>query len=85
MEIEPGVPIIVSIYSIHHDPTIWKDPEIFDPHRFEPEEVAKRDPYSFLIYSAGQRNCLGQKYADMMTRITIAKMLQGFTVSVDED
>eukprot|EP00040_Diaphanoeca_grandis_P004559 m.29303 g.29303 ORF g.29303 m.29303 type:complete len:506 (-) comp16074_c0_seq1:54-1571(-) len=81
--IEPGTTMIVSIYSVHHNPTVWPDPEKFDPYRFDPS--VERDPYAFLLYSAGQRNCLGQKYADMMTKITIAKLIQAFEVSVVSD
>jgi len=82
--VDPGITIIVSIYSIHHNPTIWPDPEKFDPYRFSSDAPA-RDPYAHIIYSAGQRNCLGQKYADMMTKLQLAKILHSFDVSVDAD
>lgn len=51
--------LLVHIYDLHHSPDIYPNPEKFDPERFSPEEASKRHPFSFLAFSGGPRNCIG--------------------------
>lgn len=45
--------VIVPVYAIHHDPDYYTNPEEFNPDRFEPEEVKKRHPQTFLSFGDG--------------------------------
>ena len=57
--VDAGTTIIASIYGIHHNPLVWPDPEKFDPYRFG-KDAPKQDPYAWLLFSAGPRNCIGE-------------------------
>lgn len=60
-EIPAGITLLVNFYSLHRRPDIWgEDAEKFNPDHFLPENVEKRHPYSFLPFSGGQRNCIGE-------------------------
>ena len=58
--IEPGVMVVVPVYALHHDPRYYPDPHRFDPERFTKEEKAKRNPYTYLPFGEGPRNCIGE-------------------------
>lgn len=54
--IEKDTKIIVPVCAIHHDSKYYYDPMVFNPARFEPEEVKKRPNLSFLPFGDGPRN-----------------------------
>jgi len=82
----PGTIVDVQIYNLHHNPVVWgEDIMDFKPSRFSPEVAEKRDPYAFLPFSAGPRNCIGQNFALHEMKIIIARILHRYTISVDPD
>ncbi|XP_017376727.1 cytochrome P450 4F12-like [Cebus imitator] len=40
--IPKGVACLISIIGIHHNPTVWPDPEVYNPFRFDPENILSR-------------------------------------------
>lgn len=45
-----GMTVLASIYGIHHDPSLYPNPEEFDPERFSHENVVKRHPMAFIPF-----------------------------------
>lgn len=75
-----GTQIVINMYSLHRDPTIWKNPETFNPDNFLPEATQSRNPYAFVPFSAGARNCIGQKYAMLAMKITLSAILRQYQI-----
>jgi cytochrome P450 len=74
--IPAGQRVLYSIYLTHRDPRCWRDPAAFDPTRFAPEAARRRDPYTFLPFGGGARNCIGAAFAQVEAKVILARILQ---------
>lgn len=59
--LKPGDLINFSIWSLHHDPEYWPDPEEFRPERFLPENRDQIKSFTHMPFGMGPRNCLGER------------------------
>ena len=73
-----GTMIDVGIQSLHHNPTVWRDPMQYNPDRFNKENLDGKHAYSFIPFSAGPRNCIGQHFSLTEMKILICKLLREF-------
>jgi len=68
---------------IHTDTENFEDPLIFKPERFlqtsaSDDQMKQRHPFAFIPFSAGGRNCIGQKFAMMEMKIILSLLLLNF-------
>ncbi|XP_067829299.1 cytochrome P450 4F3 isoform X2 [Heptranchias perlo] len=75
---------LISIYGTHHNPAVWSDPEVYDPYRFDVTNSDKRAPHSYVPFSAGPRNCIGQNFALSEMKVVVARTLYRFQLALDE-
>lgn len=59
VEIPPGTSAAIPVYSLHHDPQYYPNPEKFDPDRFAEKNKHKLVKYTYLPFGAGPRICIG--------------------------
>jgi cytochrome P450 len=75
-----GRRLMYSIYATHHDEKHWNNPEQFDPDRFAPG--VKPQPYTFVPFGGGPRNCIGAAFAQVEAKVVLARILQRFKLSL---
>ncbi|KAG5669762.1 hypothetical protein PVAND_000056 [Polypedilum vanderplanki] len=74
----------IPTFAIHYDPEYYPEPEKFDPERFNDENKAKRHPMAFLPFGAGRRNCIGERFGLMQTKIAIIQLICNFKILPNE-
>ncbi|XP_045447727.1 cytochrome P450 4C1-like [Melitaea cinxia] len=70
--------IHILIYDLHRREDIYPEPERFIPERFLPEACSKRHAYAYIPFSAGPRNCIGQKFAMLEMMTLVSSLLRRF-------
>ncbi|KAM3939196.1 cytochrome P450 3A24-like [Leptodactylus fuscus] len=83
--IPKGVVTVIPAFVLHRDPDIWSDPEEFRPERFSKENRETQDPYTFLPFGAGPRNCIGMRFAMINMKLAITLLLQNFSLRTCKD
>ncbi|XP_054499653.2 cytochrome P450 3A9-like [Agelaius phoeniceus] len=77
--IPKGVVVTIPPYVLHRDPEYWPNPDEFRPERFNKENKESIDPYTYLPFGAGPRNCIGMRFALLILKVAIVSLLQHFT------
>jgi cytochrome P450 len=65
-------------YVLHRLPSLWEEPEAFDPDRFSPERSADRPKFAYVPFGAGPRQCIGNQFALMEAHLIVATLAQRY-------
>jgi cytochrome P450 len=84
LEVKPRDYIQLSIFALQRNAQVWPDPLVFDPQRFRQQAVESRHPFAFAAFGGGQRRCLGDRFAMLNAKVSIATLLSIAEVACPE-
>ncbi|XP_007438113.1 cytochrome P450 3A9-like [Python bivittatus] len=82
MTIPKGTVVMIPPLVLHQIPEYWPEPEEFRPERFSKENRDSIDPYTYLPFGAGPRNCIGMRFALVTMKVAITILMQHFSFRV---
>ncbi|KAI7810355.1 cytochrome P450 3A30 [Triplophysa rosa] len=77
--------VMIPTYVLHRDPEHWSDPDTFKPERFTRDNRESIDPYTFMPFGMGPRNCIGMRFAQVTMKLAVVEILQRCDVRVCEE
>ena len=69
---------MVGIYPmhVHYMPSLWSNPESFDPERFSPaRQEDKRHAFAWVPFGGGAHVCIGQHFATLQVKAIMHQLL----------
>lgn len=75
-----GSNVLIFPYATHRIEQIFPNPDTFDPSRFKRQAAGALHPFAYIPFSAGPRNCIGLKFANLEMLTIIANVLHSFDV-----
>ncbi|KPI99127.1 Cytochrome P450 6B4 [Papilio xuthus] len=80
IRVSKGTKIFTPIFEVHHDSTLFSDPEVFNPDRFSRENRHKLPNNMYMPFGEGKRLCIGVRYATLQVKAGLVHLLRNFTV-----
>nr|QZM07479.1 cytochrome P450 monooxygenase CYP4BN53 [Lasioderma serricorne] len=79
VKVPKGTTIAIAAFATQRNPRLFQEPERFLPERFDSNNKLA-SPYAFIPFSAGPRNCIGQKFAIFEMKSTVSKILRHYEI-----
>lgn len=84
--IHKGWIVNIDARALHYDATLYHNPTMFDPSRFKGgHSMHTKQPYSFLVFGAGGRTCLGMNLAKIMMLIFLHHLVTTWRWEMADD
>ncbi|CAG9102333.1 unnamed protein product [Plutella xylostella] len=65
VQVDRGVRVHIPVLHMHRNPKHFKDPHVFNPDRFSPEQKHTVSDYVFMPFGKGPRLCIGSRFGKM--------------------
>jgi cytochrome P450 len=84
--IKKGTLVCTQTITTHYKDSIYKNPKVFDPHRFLDKNgnMIYPEPFTFMNFSAGTRGCVGRQLAMTEMKTFLAMLVNDYDVIVED-
>jgi cytochrome P450 len=82
MRVPKGAVVTIVPWIIHRHRSYWERPDRFEPERFTPDAVARRERLAYLPFGFGPRICIGAAFAMTEAVLILATLAQRFRLRV---
>jgi cytochrome P450 len=81
--IKRGQWVLVLLPILQRDPSVWSDPERFDPDRFAPGQTKNR-AHAYKPFGTGQRACIARQFALDEAVLTLRVILHRYDLTAED-
>ncbi|XP_027151406.1 cytochrome P450 71A3-like [Coffea eugenioides] len=84
-DIPAGTRVMVNAWAIARDPSLWNQPEEFQPERFLNSTIDFRGfNFELIPFGAGRRGCPGTTFAVAVNELALAKLVHKFDFALPD-
>lgn len=78
----PNQTIIKNLCGLSSDPSLYPDPEVFNPDRFSEDERKRRHKAHYMPFGEGPRMCMGWRFGMTQVKAAVVTIIRDFHVSL---
>jgi len=83
LSLSQGDTLFVSPTISHRLPSVFTNPDKFDPYRFAPpREEDQKQPFSYLGFGGGRHGCMGEMFAYLQIKTIWSVLLRNFKMEI---
>ncbi len=76
--VKAGQLVAIAPFVTHRHPEYWTEPQRFDPDRFSVKRAETIEPYSYMPFLLGRRQCLGEHFAMLEGPLLLAMLVRRY-------
>ncbi len=84
LQLPKGTTVLISFFEIHRHLDFWKEPLVFNPDRFNPENKKEYADWYFP-FGAGPRMCVGSNFAMYEMIVVVSELIQQYTITTTSE
>jgi len=77
-----GTQVAYSSLLTHRLPSVFDNPEMFDPGRFTPEKKRRIPPGGYVPFGRGPRTCIGMNFGKLEVKAIVTALLQSYDLEL---
>ncbi len=86
IKLKANTQVWFNAYSLHRDPSLWTQPGVFDPERFNDErQEHKGHRYQYIPFSGGAHTCIGMAFGEMTVKSFVHQLLSKYRLELKPD